>query len=251
MKNYLRLLVASVTFFMLQSCSMNTEVYFNKDATSTTVAEIDLKEFIEYTKSEGGGMDNPVPEEVEKLPTTWTSFYDMEVKDGKVPKNADSIRLMKKMFIKSSKDDKNSLTGVSFKMDRFSKDDLALFEKAGAKDKAPIDTKMYQNWDGKKLVINTESLNFDKIHEAFAEGDDKSSENTNEQLAQSKMMLQMMNFKMTNTLKFENKIKSITGKHDWIEQIDPNTIRIVFDIEKMDATDKLKNKDKTITIITE
>ena len=62
----------------------------------------------------------------------------------------------------------------------------------------------------------------------------------------------MMNMKFTNQIKFETKIKSITGKHDWIKQIDDYTIDMSFSFEDLfDDSIKLQNADPKIEIITE
>lgn len=63
----------------------------------------------------------------------------------------------------------------------------------------------------------------------------------------------MMFFKnIGTTLKFENKIKSITGKHDWLKQVDDYSVRIQYDLKTMyDKDPKLKNADKKIVIVTE
>lgn len=42
--------------------------------------------------------------EMDKLPTVWTSMYDLAKKEGKLKtENPDSVRIMKKIFMKSAK----------------------------------------------------------------------------------------------------------------------------------------------------
>lgn len=63
----------------------------------------------------------------------------------------------------------------------------------------------------------------------------------------------MMFFKnIGTTLKFESKIKSITGKHDWLKQVDDYSVRIEYDLKALNNKDsKFKNADRKIIIITE
>ncbi|MEF9480469.1 hypothetical protein OWR28_24775 [Chryseobacterium sp. 1B4] len=65
-------------------------------------------------------------------------------------------------------------------------------------------------------------------------------------------MMVMFFKEIGTTLKFENPIKSISGKHDWVKQIDGHSIRIEYDLKAIyDKDTKLKNADKKIIIVTE
>ena len=101
---------------MLQSCIINSEIVYHKDAASTMLTDIDMKEFIKemkamtpdslQNKKEFGDMD--------KLPTTWTSIYELEKKEGKNTKDPDSLRIMQKIFMKSTREN-NDPVGFSLK----------------------------------------------------------------------------------------------------------------------------------------
>ena len=67
-----------------------------------------------------------------------------------------------------------------------------------------------------------------------------------------KNMLKMFKMTFTNTIKFDQKIKSIQGKHDWITQKDDRTLLLTLNLSELsDDVKKLKNQDSKITIITE
>lgn len=79
MKKILFLLVISL--FALQSCSVNSEIVYHKDAASTALMDIDMKEAMTMFKSmmpDSVKNDKRELAELEKLPRTWTSLYEME-----------------------------------------------------------------------------------------------------------------------------------------------------------------------------
>jgi len=236
-----------ISLFMLQSCSVNSEIVYHKDSASTSVMDIDTREFMtEMMAMTPDSLKQKEFGEMDRLPTTWTSMYDVAKKEGKLKtENPDSIRIMKKIFMKSTKED-NKLAGFSFKMDHFSPEDYLVLKSFTKTEKIPMDQNIYNNWDGKTLKIDTENFNLKSIEEAIQS---KSSKEEAEKIAG---MMIMFFKKIGTTLKFENPIQSITGKHDWVKQIDDHSIRIEYDLKAIyDKDSKLKNADKKITIVTE
>ncbi|MBO9693257.1 hypothetical protein [Chryseobacterium sp.] len=236
-----------ISLLMMQSCSVNSEIVYHKDAASTSVTDIDTREFMaEMMAMTPDSLKEKEFGEVDKLPTIWTSMYDLAKKEGKLKtENPDSIRIMKKIFMKSAKED-NKLAGFSFKMEHFAPDDYKVLKSFTKTEKIPLDQNIYNNWDGKTLTIDTENFNLKSIEEAIKT---KSSKEEAEKIAG---MMVMFFKKIGTTLKFENPIQSISGKHDWLKQIDDHSIRIEYDLKAIyDKDVKLKNADKKITIITE
>lgn len=232
---------------MLQSCSVNSEIVYHKDAASTSVTDIDTREFMsEMMAMTPDSLKQKEFGEMDRLPTTWTSMYDLAKKEGKLKtENPDSIRIMKKIFMKSTKED-NTLAEFSFKMEHFAPEDYQALKNFTKTEKIPLDQNIYNNWDGKTLTIDTENFNLKSIEEAIRS---KSSKEETEKMAG---MMIMFFKKIGTTLKFENHIKSMTGKHDWIKQIDDHSIRIEYDLKAIYEKDKkLKNADKKIIIVTE
>ena len=232
---------------MLQSCSVNSEIVYHKDAASTSVMDIDTREFMaEMMAMTPDSLKQKEFGEMDRLPTTWTSMYDVAKKEGKLKtKNPDSIRIMKKIFMKSTKED-NKLAGFSFKMDHFSPEDYLILKSFTKTEKIPLDQNIYNNWDGKTLTIDTENFNLKNIEEAIQ------SKSSKEEAEKIGGMMIMFFKKIGTTLKFENPIQSITGKHDWIKQIDDHSIRIEYDLKAIYEEDsKFKNADKKIIIVTE
>ncbi|KYH04192.1 hypothetical protein A1704_18555 [Chryseobacterium cucumeris] len=236
-----------ISLFILQSCSINSEIVYHKDAASSSVTDIDTREFMaEMMAMTPDSLKQKEFGEMDRLPTTWTSMYDLAKKEGKLKtENPDSIRIMKKVFMKSTKED-NKLAGFSFKMEHFTPEDYLVLKSFTKTEKIPLDQNIYNSWDGKTLTIDTENFNLRSIEEAVKT---KSSKEEAEKVAG---MMVMFFKKIGTTLKFENKIQSISGKHDWVKQIDDHSIRIDYDLKAIyDNVTKLKNADKKIIIVTE
>ena len=251
MKKLIYLSLLGFIALMLQSCSINSDITYHKDAASSTLMDMDFREMITMMKSQGGEEAQKGMGEMDKLPKDWTTLYDLQKKEGKkVSDHPDSIRLMKKMFIKGNFV-VNELTGMSMKFDRFTKADYmdlaAMSKKEG--EKMPMGNNNLNDWDGKKLVIDTDKLSLKDFEKLMAGEQGEGEEKMDPE--QMKAMMTMMMKKFTINLKFENDIKSITGKHDWIKQIDKRTVQINYDTSNLDESKKLTNKDKQIVIITE
>ena len=249
MKNILFSMVASLLLLM-QSCTVNTDVVLHKDSSSSLQLDAEFKELMDVVKQQGGADADM--KGLEKLPKAWTSMYDLEINDGGKITDKDSIRLMKKMFMKGNFMI-NELTGMSIRLDRFTQQDYQTIEKMNrdnSEDKLPVDGKMFMNWDGKKIVLNTKDFSLSNMEEMMAKGTSEDDESPIDP-EQTKQMMQMMIKKMTYNLKFENDIKSITGKHDWVKQIDKRTVQVNFDVANFDLATKLTHNDPQITIITE
>lgn len=237
----------------LQSCNVNSEIVYYKDAASTTVMDIDVREFMKEMKAmtPDSLKDKKEFGDMDKLPTVWTSLYDIDKKEGKLKTtNQDSIRIMKKIFMKSNKNGKE-IAGFSLKMDRFTAQDYTALNSFTKQEKLPIDQNVYNNWNGKTLTIDTENFNLKNLQEALASKNPELG--TDESMGKMEGMIMMFFKNIGTTLKFENKIKSITGKHDWFKQIDDHSVRIQYDLKAMFDKEgaKPKNADKKIVIITE
>ncbi|WP_277115501.1 hypothetical protein [Chryseobacterium sp.] len=245
MKNSVVLFLISL--FTLQSCSVNSEIVYHQDAASTSVMDIDTREFMsEMMAMTPDSLKQKEFGEMDRLPATWTSMYDLAKQEGKLKtENPDSIRIMKKVFMKSMKEEQK-LAGFSFKMDHFTAEDYQVLKNFTKTEKIPLDQNIYNHWDGKTLTINTDNFNLKSIEEAIKT---KSSKEESEKIAG---MMVMFFKKIGTTIKFESPIKSISGKHDWVKQIDDHSIRIDYDLKAIyDQDTKLKNADKKIIIVTE
>ncbi|MBB6371047.1 hypothetical protein [Chryseobacterium shigense] len=246
MKKVFLLFIAAL--FVLQSCTINSEIVYHKDAASTSVTDIDMRQFISEMKAMTPDSLKQKKEfgEMDKLPTVWTSLSDIQKQDGKPQTtDPDSLRIMKKIFMKMNKEN-NEPAGLSLKMDRFTQADYQLLSSYNKKEKLPLDQNIFNNWDGKTLTINTENFNLKNIEETLK---NKTSKDEAEKV---EGMITMFFKSIGTTLKFENKIKSVTGKHDWVKQIDHYTVKIDYDIKAIyDTEAKLKNADKKIVIVTE
>lgn len=249
MKKILFLLVISL--FTLQSCSINSEIVYHKDSASTTMIDIDMKEAMSMMKpmlSDSLNKDKKGLGELAKIPKTWTSMYEIGKKEGKVKSNnPDSIRIMKKIFLKSNFDN-NKMTGFSMKVDHFTKDDYKTVGNISQGQQLPIDKLTIKDWDGKTLTIDTEKLDLNSIKDLIA------NKIPSDQIAgMSPETLKMMYKSIGTTLKFEKKIKSISGKHDWITKTDDYSVKINYDLDYLFDQNKkpLTFNDKKVIIVTE
>lgn len=229
---------------MLQSCSISTETVLHKNAETSSEYNIDFREVMLLTK---GMMDSTKSDnkfaDLEKLPKEWISLYDFEKKERKKSTtDEDSVRLMKKMFIKSNIED-GELVGISVRQDHFTKKDYEFLAKSDSKEKLPLNNKLFQSWNGKTLIIDTKNFNNNEFKPVGNTENGEVGENT---------MSQMMQMKFTSILKFESKIKSISGLHDWVKKVDDHTLKIAYDTDQIKNKDlKLKHQDPQIVVVTE
>lgn len=236
-----------ISLFMLQSCSVNSEITYHKDAALTSLTDIDTKEFMaEMMAMTPDSLKEKEFGEMDKLPTTWTSMYELAKHEGKLKtESPDTIKIMKKVLMKAVKKD-NKPAGFSFKLEHLTPEDHQSLQNFTKVEKLPLDQNIYNSWDGKTLTINTDNLNLKPLEAAIRT---KSSKEESEKM-EGMMMMFFKN--IGTTLKFENKIKSMTGKHDWVKQIDDYSIRIEYDLKALYNNDsRLKNADKKIVITTE
>ncbi|SHM28198.1 hypothetical protein SAMN05444407_11231 [Chryseobacterium contaminans] len=213
------------------------------------VTDVDTREFMaEMQAMTPDSLKQDKFKELERFPTVWTSMYDLLKKEGKLKtENQDTIRIIKKIFIKSTKEDhKPTPAGFSFKLDRITPKDYEVIKNFNKDEKLPFDQNILNTWDGKTLTINTDFFNVKNIEEVLR------SQGSKEETEKMEGMMMMFLKNIGTTLKFETKIKSITGKHDWLKQVDDYSVRVEYDLKAMDDKDsKLKNADKKIVIITE
>lgn len=237
--------VLITSLFILQSCNVNSEIVFHKDASSTSVTDIDMKRFIAEMKTATPDSLNEYSD-LDKFPSAWTNLQELEQKDREVKDtNPDHIRIMKKIFMKTNREN-NEPTGVSLKTEHFTQDDYSILSNYIKIEKLPVEQNIFNLWDGKTLTINTENFNLKNIEASII----SKASRDNPQKVES-MMIMFFN-SISTTLKFENKIKSITGKHDWLKQIDDYTVKISYDLKALYEQEKaFKNADKDIVIVTE
>jgi hypothetical protein len=213
------------------------------------ITDIDTREFMaEMQAMTPDSLQDEKFKDMDKFPTIWTSMYDMLKKEGKLKtENQDTIKILKKFFLKSVKEDHKPVPiGYSFKMDHITPNDYELIKNFNKDEKLPFDQNVLNTWDGKTLTINTDFFNAKNIEEVLQ------SKGSKEEAQQVEGMMMMFFKNIGTTLKFESKIKSITGKHDWLKQVDDYSVRIVYDLKALyDKDSKLKNADKKIIIVTE
>ncbi|MDQ0592453.1 hypothetical protein QFZ37_000822 [Chryseobacterium ginsenosidimutans] len=242
-----------ITLFVIHSCSVESEVIFHKDNTSTTMIDIDMKDAIVVLKSKIADTSQTKEtgiEDLGKIPKGWTSTYKLGKNIRKLKiEDPDSIQVMKKIFMKSNFD-KDEMLGLSLKMDHFSKDD---YQKAGKLSKnyqIPIDQAAMNSWDGKTLTIDTRELTLNGIKNILINKDVSPI-----QAQTSIEYVKMMYKKIGTTLRFEKKIKSITGKHDWITKTDDYSLKINYDLNYLFSPEKdrkpLINADEKVIVVTE
>lgn len=255
--------ISAMVLFLLQSCSVNTETTYFKDAATSMESNIlmDKSMLGMMSMMNNSGSERKIPE-LGKLSTEWKSLYDIQ-KDGLITLNQDSVKVLKKMFMKLNKQD-GEVLGLSLKYDKLQpKEVVSLLTQSKQLKKLPLQD--FAKWDGKSLTIDTEKFNsgefLAEINKKTAEDEvnktPKTKSDSIEAYGKEMMkgmmgLMRMFNMNFSNTLKFQKPIKSITGKHDFVKQLDDRTIQInVRSNDLLDENTKLKNKDKKIVISTE
>lgn len=257
LKKYLLWLI--LPLLTLTSCIINSVTTYHKDNTTSMLMDIDMKEFLDFSKSMDSTSSDNKMKELEMFPKDWKNMYELTkeeaAKKGEtLPEDNDSIRIFKKMFIKSNYEG-TEMTGFSVKFDKIAQQELKDFYKQSHNRNLINATNSEKTfWDGKKLTLDTEYLspqNFSKNLEQELKAEENNTEDEKTTAEQIISVMKMMKMKFNNQIKFDTKIKSISGKHDWVKQIDDYTINMSFSIDDLfDENLKLKNADSKIVIIT-
>ncbi len=263
MVNQLRIWGSALAVVVLQSCSVNTETTYYKDAATSMESNILMDQSMLGMMSVMGDNQGLIKnsKELSTLSTEWKSLYDIQ-KDGKITLNKDSAKVLQKLFLKVNKE-KGEVYGLSLKYDKLLPGEIAsLLSQSKQLKNLPLQN--VASWNGKVLTIDTDKFNSTEFLNEIAKnspreetGKPKSKSDSLEaygrQMAQGMAgMMKMFNMNLTSTMKFQKPIKTIVGKHDFVKQIDSKTIQIsVRSNDLLDGGKALTNKDKKIIITTE
>ena len=261
--NTIKVWLCAVAIGTIQSCSVNTETTYYKDAATSMESNILLDQAMLGMMNTMGDKTQILQnsKELSSLTTDWKSLYDLQ-KTGKITVNQDSAKVLKKLFLKLNKD-KGEVYGLSLKYDKLLPGEIAsLLSQSKQLKSLPLQN--FANWNGNILTIDTEKLNATEFLNEISKNTASSQESApktksdsiaayGKQMTQGMIgMMKMFNMNLTNTLKFQKPIKSIVGKHDFVKQIDDKTIQInVRSNELLDNGKNLTYKDKKIIITTE
>lgn len=239
-----------ILVFILQSCKVNNTISFHSDKSQSLHQEMKFKEMIDMMHTFGTNEPetNEMFENLKKIPKTWTNFYDAgQLLFGKdVNKvKSDTIELMKKIFVKSDYEN-SDFQGLSMKYDRFDEKNIIFFNAlmSDVESKIPNTSAAFQNWNGKSVQIKTDELVPTALMEIMSGSEEVSKD-------QMKVLLGLFKINLNTELKFEKKIKTIQGEHDWVKKQDDNTLLIQIDIAEAMDNSKVNKKDKLIIVTTE
>ena len=246
---------------ILQACAVDSVTTYHQDKTTSVLMNIDMKDLLAMAKNMGGDSANSDNKfkDFEMYPRDWKNMYEIMKEDSEkkgiaMTKDKDSIQLIKKMFVKSNFEN-NEMTGIAFKMDRLTPEEIKNFSRTSKKSNFISATSSDNTiWDGKTLTLDTEYFNPQTFSETLKKEMtlEAKTDSAKAEAESALAMMKMFNTKFNNKIKFETKIKSIKGKHDWIKQIDDYTIDMSFSFEQLlDESLKLNEKDKKVIIITE
>lgn len=246
---------------ILQACAVDSVTTYHQDKTTSVLMNIDMKDLLAMAKNMGGDSANSDNKfkDFEMYPRDWKNMYEIMQEDSEkkgipMPKDKDSIQLIKKMFVKSNFEN-NEMTGIAFKMDRLTPEEIKNFSRTSKKSNFISATSSDNTiWDGKTLTLDTEYFNPQTFYETLKKEMtlEAKTDSAKAEAESALAMMKMFNTKFNNKIKFETKIKSIQGKHDWVKKIDDYTIDMSFSFEQLlDESLKLNEKDKKVIIITE
>ncbi|WP_297985968.1 hypothetical protein [uncultured Chryseobacterium sp.] len=254
--------VSAAALVMMQSCSINTETtYFKDSATSMESNVLMDKSAMGMMNMMSESAKSSATPDLGKLSTDWKSLYDIQ-KDGLITLNQDSVKVLKKMFMKLNKKD-GEVLGLSLKYDKLQpKEIVSILTQSKQLKNIPLQN--FGQWNGKSLTIDTEKFNMGEFLSEMEKGSKEKSKTApktksdsieaygRDMMSGMVGMMRMFNMNFSNTLKFQRPIKTIVGKHDFVKQIDDKTIQInVRTHDLLDGGKELKNKDKKIVITTE
>ncbi len=253
----LRYFFITLTALLLTSCSVNSETTYYNDSASSMQTDILIDQSMLSVMAPA--LTNQP--NYQKLTTKWQSLYDLQ-KDAKITLNKDSVKVLQKLFVRLNKD-QGQVYGLSLKYDKLMPGEVAqLFSQSKQLKRLPLQN--ISTWNGKTLTLNTEALKADALMNTVrniasepAVGTPKTKSDSLEmygrEMAEGMLgMMKMFPVTISNTIKFQKPIKTISGKHDYIKQIDKRTIQI-----SLRSTDALENKkqlthsDPKIIIVTE
>ena len=246
---------------ILQACAVDSVTTYHQDKTTSVLMNIDMKDLLAMAKNmvgDSANSDNKF-KDFEMYPRDWKNMYEIMTEDSEkkgipMTKDKDSIQLIKKMFVKSNFEN-NEMTGIAFKMDRLTPEEIKNFSRTSKKSNYISATSSDNTiWDGKTLTLDTEYFNPQTFSETLKKEMtlEAKTDSAKAEAESALAMMKMFNTKFNNKIKFETKIKSIQGKHDWVKKIDDYTIDMSFSFEQLfDESLKLNEKDKKVIIITE
>lgn len=246
---------------ILQACAVDSVTTYHQDKTTSVLMNIDMKDLLAMAKNMGGDSANSDNKfkDFEMYPRDWKNMYEIMKEDSEkkgiaMTKDKDSIQLIKKMFVKSNFEN-NEMTGIAFKMDRLTPEEIKNFTRTSKKSNFISATSSDNTiWDGKTLTLDTEYFNPQTFSETLKKemALEAKTDSAKAESESAIAMMKMFNTKFNNKIKFETKIKSIQEKHDWVKKIDDYTIDMSFSFEQLlDESLKLNEKDKKVIIITE
>lgn len=259
----LKMWVIALSVILLQSCSVNTETTYYKDSGTSMESNILLDQSALGMLSAMSAASDDLADSktFSNLSTDWKSLYDIQ-KNGKITLNKDSVKVLQKMFLKINKD-KGQVYGLSLKYDKLLPREIAsLFAQNKQLKNLPLQD--IAKWDGKTLIIDTQKFNTTEFLSEMSKssGSEKTTipktksdslEVYGKQMAQGMLgMMKMFNMNFTSTMKFQRPITSISGKHDFVKQIDDKTIKInVRTNDLLDEGRALTDKDRKIIVTTQ
>lgn len=256
--------IFGAALILLQSCSMTSQTTYYKDSATSMESDIlvdpSVLGLMNNFSAASDSTKNSSDIDLNSISTDWKSLYDLQ-KNGKVVANKKESEVLKKLFLKANKNSGN-ITGISLKYDRLLPKEVAsLFSDSKELEKLPLQD--FAKWDGKKLIIDTGKFNVAEMFDELSKAENDSVASTpktksdsitayGKQMASGMLgMLKVMNLNFSNTLKFQKPIKSIEGKHDFVQQIDSKTVKININTKDLWDETQLKNKDPQIIITTE
>jgi hypothetical protein len=228
------LMLAVLSMLALASCEIRYESSFYPDKTMGMELYMTIDEGL-FDLMVGMASDSIGAKQLDfgKLTQNWTSIYDMNVRDGQpLPSDPDSIRLMKMMFVKMEK--KEGRNSIGYKIERCAQEDFKKISQKMAKNESQENDPMgisqppQFEWDGKKLLMR----NSEDVENLRNEG--KTPEQIKNEAKESLNLLgETGNMVIEYKLKFDKKIKKVSGDNGLFKKEDPRTLVYRMDMREI------------------
>lgn len=249
---------------VLMSCHIGVDSSFYKDGSASMEIFLKLDQKLMENLKKQGRDPKPGKGIAPGQANKWLSVYEIaKAKNDTLPIGSDSLEFMKSTFVKYEVKD-SLFVGIRMKIERASTKNLKRFNayfrssnpgKGMSKDNENFLGPREVEWDGKKLVIYTDS---DKVKKEYTpkESSTDTPKPENNSIAESiHKMFNGVNIIVQHTFRFENKIKEIKGDNILFTKLDDYTYEFKFDMNELEEKAKAKlvegKLDSKIIVVTE
>lgn len=249
-----------IVSLLLSSCTLQSTFYLRSDKTGSFVMNFKLSKEL----SEKGKGKNT--KDYSNIPREWMSLYEFmkSENDSIAQLPEDSVKDLKKIFIRFNFDKDNEFSGVEMKMDSIGPDQwssyntaLSYISKTGAVNTSGTNeknTKLPFAWDGSVLNIFIGEDLTEEFNKRTASAGAKDQKVNAEMLKGLQQVFGGGDIEIIYKFVLDKKISKVKGKNDLVKKLDDYTMEVnvkMFELMEKEAKGKkMKHKDQIISVYT-